>query len=84
MSRPYKIEKNVPIVTKVNNLARPKYPFEEMVVGDSFKVSRFGKAKRKIASRLGSAARDFVAKNHPDWKFSVRQVEDGVRVWRVK
>jgi hypothetical protein len=66
----YKIEKGVPII------GRQKYPFGEMEVGDSFL------ADEALLDRLRAAAAHF-GKNH-NKKFAVRQVPEGVRVWRVE
>lgn len=52
-----------------------KYPFNEMDIGDSF-LARFAleKALRTSASLYGT---------RHGLKFSVRLMEDGVRVWRI-
>jgi hypothetical protein len=67
------IEKNVPVPTES---AKAKYPFRTMVVGDSFFVE--SDTKGRTVTKLLSATR-----NYPDRKFTARQVEGGVRVWRT-
>ncbi|HQT62754.1 hypothetical protein [Acidiphilium sp.] len=64
------IEKNVPMPMR-----RQRYPWRQMKVGDSFVVpgktsGAFSGAKRAAAKATG-------------FKFATRNVEGGVRVWRV-
>lgn len=52
-----------------------EYPYEQMDVGDSFFVeggtlNRMCYRNRRAGEKLG-------------WRFTVRKVEGGVRVWRV-
>ena len=68
-----KIEKNIPIPTFKKTL---KYPFEEMQVGDSFFV------KDVKRNNLSITARKYGSKTGR--KFLVREVEGGVRCWRVE
>ena len=68
-----KIEKNIPVPPFRKAL---KYPFEEMQVGDSFLVTD---VKRE---NLAITARKYGKKAGKD--FLVREVEGGVRCWRVK
>lgn len=67
-----KVEKGIPapVLREV-----VKYPYEDMEVGDSFYVeggtlNKLCYQNRKAGIALG-------------WKFTVRKVEGGVRVWRV-
>lgn len=57
--------------------ARPynKYPFRQMEVGDSFFYRGGENTIRTAASRAGS---------RQNKKFTIRQVKDGYRVWRIK
>lgn len=74
----YKIERNVP-VPKSTAGARAKYPFREMKIGDSF----FAPATQGMnRNRIASAATYFGIR-HPGYRFSIRKVEGGWRVWRV-
>lgn len=73
----FEIEKKVP-VPPTDRPGRPsKYPFREMVPGDSFFVA--GQTVREGAS---SAARVFAHRSGR--KFRTRTVEGGVRIWRVE
>jgi hypothetical protein len=76
-----KIEKHIPVPPKqTGHSSRPsKYPFDEMVIGDSvFVPAILIKGARTAASTL--------AKKH-GWKFTTRKLEEGgqkgVRIWRV-
>ena len=57
---------------------RVKYPFADMQPGDSilFKEASQGNSARVSALR-------FVRMHQPDWKFRMRRVENGWRLWRV-
>lgn len=55
-----------------------RYPFADMKVGDSF----FVKGGLKETYNLRTAA-SYFAIRHPGYKFSVRAVDGGCRVWRV-
>ena len=65
------IEKNIPMPARTRT---SKYPFDKLTVGDSFFVQA---KKGTLAAAANSAAKRL------GWKFSVRVVEGGVRVWRV-
>lgn len=58
---------------------RSKYPFGEMETGDSilFKL-------RKQAESCRVAALRFSRVHQPDWTFSLRKVDNGWRLWRIK
>lgn len=72
----YKIEKGIPIVPQVNH--RPKYPFDQMEIGDSF---AFETGKEKTIA----AAAGMFAKRNPGYKFSVRVIDNKVaRCWRIR
>lgn len=90
----YKIEANVPMPT-VQRVAQKEYPFEALGEGDSFFVSvertgdtdeernvSFKDGIKRVKNRLGSATRSFSKKN-PEYKFAIRGVTGGVRIWRV-
>lgn len=70
----YEIDNDVPVPT-----TRSKYPFDEMEVGDSFFVS----GGSKLTLRKMRSASNWATKKFPDTKYSVRAVENGVRIWRV-
>lgn len=72
------ITKGIPIPPK-NCGTKSCYPLREMKVGDSFLVEvPAGERKAKFQVALCLAARRVEGK-----KFTTRQVENGVRVWRV-
>ena len=68
----FTIEKNVPM-PKTSRVS--KYPFDKLEVGDSFLVA--GGKKGTVAAAANAAAKRL------ERKFTVRVVEDGVRVWRI-
>jgi hypothetical protein len=75
---PYKIEKNAYRIGSTK-----KYPFDDMEVGDSFFVPH-PKAKAARQAALGRNSRP-TPKHRPfrdHW--ATREVEGGVRIWRVK
>jgi len=69
----FKIEKNVPAPIKRH--PSTIYPYGEMEVGDSFF------APEEMKTRLRTAATVFKRKTGRN--FTIRQVEGGIRVWRV-
>lgn len=73
----YKIEKNVPIAKLASK--KPKYPFEQMEVNDSFFVK--GDKKKKAAVCV---AIYYYKKENPDVKFCTRTNDEGIRVWRTQ
>ena len=74
----FKIEKGLALPPRKG----ARYPFREMEVGDSFFVPCPDEEKIKRQNRLsGASARP---KERGLGKFSVRQVEGGLRVWRTE
>lgn len=72
----FKVEKSVPLpVVRANSV----YPFAAMEVGDSFFVAVDDPKK---ASSIRACSSTFGKKNSK--KFSCKQVEGGVRVWRTE
>jgi hypothetical protein len=72
------VEKNIkmPVAKPKKRKRFEKYPWSKMQIGDSFFVPN------KITSVM-SAAAVTAAKRNPGTKFSVRQMTDGVRIWRI-
>lgn len=60
-----------------------KYPFSRMEVGDSFFVPCAQAVKRKLQSNLGAYGLRCASNQKSGQKFVTRQVEGGIRVWRV-
>ena len=58
-----------------------KYPFQQMKVGDSFFIETKGIDEAYKAA--ASAVSMFKKRNQPRWRFAVRRVPGGVRVWRT-
>lgn len=58
---------------------RTRYPFQNMEVGDSILFPN-----RKLADNARISAMRFVRTHQPEWKFSMRTVEGGFRLWRIK
>ena len=57
---------------------RASYPFNQMDVGDSFLLTEYKKAESaRIAALL------FARRKSLEWKFSMRKVSEGWRVFRV-
>ena len=79
----FKIEKNIPIPKKKGNTKGnltgciPLYPFDDMLIGDSFFVPATEKRKINIANSLRLSAKSRNA------KVTVRFVEGGLRVWKI-
>jgi len=67
----YKIEKGIPVPAPRN-----EYPFRVMEVGDSFAVPS------TESRRVRSAANNFGMRNGR--KFTVKNLPNKVRVWRIK
>lgn len=74
----FKIETNVPMPVGSTSSHARKYPFGEMKVGDSLMVPCSQERRQKTQnSVIGSAMR------FKPMKFITRQIEDGVRIWRI-
>jgi hypothetical protein len=73
------IEKGVPAPIQVKRTS--KYPFRDMVVGDSFFINDKVDVKR-MQQKVAAAACMFVRKN-PSYKFKTQAFPAGVRLWRV-
>lgn len=68
------IEKDVPLIRARRKAC--KYPFADMVVGDSFFVANTTAATINVATYRAAKIYGF--------RFAVRTVDGGVRVWRVE
>ena len=71
----FEIEKHIPIPEHTGSGARPKYPFADMEVGDSFF------APNMTARSLINASQWHA--NKTGKKFTCSTVEGGARCWRV-
>ncbi len=70
----YQIESNIPI-PELAGRKPPKYPFDSMNVGDSFRVSA-----EEVKSARQSA---FAYARRKNVKFSTRHDGDGLRIWKT-
>lgn len=82
----YKLQKNIPIPSraKTKQARTSKYPFAAMKVNMSFLVpieEADGNIKRLMA-RVGAAT--YSARKTLNFKFALRKMPDGVRVWRTQ
>lgn len=59
-------------------LERPRYPFKDMKVGDSFFLDDF-----RVAESARVSAINFVKRHELSWRFSLRKMDKGWRVYRV-
>jgi hypothetical protein len=79
----YPIEKGIKI-PKINAKRLYKYPFRDMELNDSFFISceetdsKMQELKRRVSSSITSAS------TRLSRKFILREVDNGVRVWRIK
>jgi len=69
-----KIEKGIPITNSCGR--RPKYPWAQLQVGDSFLASGASNPMNVTNSRM-------LAERKYGFKFAARSTPDGVRVWRI-
>lgn len=71
----YQVEKNVEMPSRG---AHSVYPFSNMEIGDSFLVAS---ADKKKAASIRACACTYAKKNSV--RFTCKQVDGGVRVWRT-
>lgn len=71
------IEKGIPVPAKC--AARIKYPLDQMQPGDSFSVPVVKSEATKLRNSLNSAIK---YRHGNGWKFLIRSVDSGLRVWR--
>jgi hypothetical protein len=83
----YKIESGVALPDVARHSTRKgstKYPFAEMNVGQSFLIPATSEDEVvKVESRLRGATLRYAKQQGGTVKFTVRAVNDGIRVWRV-
>lgn len=74
-----KIDSGIPVPAS-NAGRKPKYPFEEMDVGQSFfEAGDSGELQKNAISSVS-----YFRRKHPDMRFTVRRVDGGIRVWRTE
>lgn len=83
MTTGFKIESGVPLPERGAHLS--KYPFDKMLPGDSFLVPCGDNVRSGMRQTLAGQAQQYkILFGSRKMKWSVRGVEDGVRVWRLK
>ena len=76
----YKIEKTIPI-PKTRKEKNALYPLVEMDIGDSFFVPCTDEERMKVTASIRNTSLRY--RSDKD-RFSIRYVQNGVRVWKVK
>lgn len=75
------IEKNIPLPDKVGN---KKYPFKDMVIGDSF-IVKLNTEKPIINQKQNIYIAVWrYCQVHPEKKFTTASYDSEVRIWRTK
>jgi len=79
-----KIEKGI-LITKSRHKRFSKYPFIKMEIGDSFaiRINNLNEAI-KIRQKLYSACNYFIFHYENNWNFTIRILDNEVRIWRTK
>lgn len=77
---PYRIDRDVPIPEKRRTYSH--YPWRQLQVGDSFAVPLNGRTPRRVAALVTSAWVS-VRRRSPELRFTCRQEQDAIRVWRI-
>jgi hypothetical protein len=57
---------------------RSRYPFADMLVGDSFLITDHRKAESARISAI-----HFAKRQQDEWKFTMRKMRDGWRLFRI-
>ena len=79
----YKIETGIDLPSPVSAPGKPKYPWREMQMGDSFFVPLAnGDAIERLRNRMANSARYAWKSGHGE--FTTRTIDGGVRVWKTK
>ena len=72
----FKIEKNVKVPDTVHGIT--KYPLRKMAPGDSFFVPTSEAPRSGLYTTVS-----IFSKRNPEYKFTVRSVDGGWRIWRI-
>lgn len=78
-----KIERGVEIPGGGGHGAVPKYPWDQMDVGDCLFMPSVNGEKGRLRLRMMQSAKGFLRKHRKPWRAVSRTVEGGVRVWFV-
>ena len=79
MNKFFEIESNIPV--PAIKPGRPKYPFRQLAVSESFLVPCGDYEKPEAMNSLTSCRAH--AQRKTGWKFVMRSVTGGIRVWRI-
>lgn len=77
----FRIESGIPIPAKHFKKTK-RYPWADMKVGDSFGVKKNG--KKHQAAAISACAAQWADGHGKNAKFSLRTVNGGYRIWRIK
>ena len=82
----FKIEKNIEMPTWFRNGSgyRGMYPFEEMIVGDSFLVPASPNRLEKARGSVANASMNYSRRWNKGFKGATRTVTGGIRFWCVQ
>lgn len=75
------IDKGVAVPAKTSRNAT--YPFADMEVGDSFYVASVKENHQRILGSVATCVRHYVTRRAPQKRFTVRQIDSGIRCWRL-
>ena len=78
-----KIDKKTPPPEQIMS-GRQVYPWQHMNINDSIFVKCLKKDSAKMVVNLCTSSRNYCKKHKLKFKFHVRQVDGGVRAWRVE
>ena len=80
------LQKNIPVTASLRSIGpHLRYPFAEMMPGESFEFKVNKNEIRRAVSRTSSACSSYVRRNNKASKFTVRRTSDtAIRVWRIK
>jgi hypothetical protein len=79
----YPIEDAVPVPDIVRERVVFKYPFAKMLVGQSFAVPLGDEEADRVEQRLRTATYRYTKQEGGTVKFTVRALDNEVRVWRT-
>lgn len=81
----FKVEQGIELPPKPEPGRRAyKYPWDEMKVGDSFFVPAEEGRARKMGQQIIGGGHTRARRQNQRRVFTFRQVEGGVRIWRVQ
>ena len=81
----YAVEKDVPVPPPESSGGpEVKYPWNYMEPGDSFLVPCAAEERGRVSRNLSNCARKYRINVVMGRKFTIRRVDDGVRVWRTE